>query len=405
MSPRLVADLHLHSRFSVGTSRYLDVVALAEAARAKGIDLLATGDFTHPEWLAELRASLADSGDGVYETAGVRFVLGTELSCVWRQAKRSRRMHALVLAPDFDAAARIARALSPYGRLTSNGRPVLKLSARDLVTLTSDAAPSAVVIPAHVWTPWYGAYGSKSGFDSLEECFGDVASEIRAIETGLSSDPAMNWRVSELEGRAILSFSDAHSAANLGRELTVFEAEPTYPALRAAIESGDVLETLEFHPEHGKYHYDGHRKCGVRFSPGETPQTGGTCPRCGRPLTLGVLHRVEELADRDVTVRRDRNGLVRGPANRPPFRLLLPLRDVLSQALTVGRASKRVARAYQALVSELGGEYRVLADATRAEIEAVAGEAVAAAVTAARAGRLEIEPGYDGAWGTVRIEA
>jgi len=215
----------------------------------------------------------------------------------------------------------------------------------------------------------------------------------------------MNWRISELKGRAILSFSDAHSAANLGRELTVFEAEPTYPALRAAIESADVLETVEFHPEHGKYHHDGHRKCGARFTPDETRQAGGKCPRCGRPLTLGVLHRVEELADRDVTVRRDRTGLVRGPVGRPPFRLLLPLREVLSQALGVGKATKRVARAYQALVSELGGEYRTLVDATRADIEAVADGRVAAAVLAAREGRLEIEPGYDGAWGTVRIEA
>jgi len=245
MSPRLVADLHLHSRFSMATSRYLGVLALAGAARVKGIDLLATGDFTHPDWLAELRASLVDSGDGVYETGGVRFVLGTELSCVWTQAGRSRRVHVLVLAPGFDAAARIARALSPYGRLTSNGRPVLKLSARDLVTRTRDAAPSAVIVPAHVWTPWYGAYGSKSGFDSLDECFGDAASEIRAVETGLSSDPAMNWRISELKGRAILSFSDAHSAANLGRELTVFEAEPTYPSLRAAIEQGDDEQLLQ----------------------------------------------------------------------------------------------------------------------------------------------------------------
>ena len=314
-------------------------------------------------------------------------------------------MHLLVLAPGFDAVSRINRRLRAFGRMDGDGRPTLRLPAHDLAVLARDADPACVVIPAHVWTPWYGAYGSKSGFDSLDKCFGDVASEIRAIETGLSSDPAMNWRVSELEGRAILSFSDAHSAANLGRELTVFEAEPTYPALRAAIESADVLETVEFHPEHGKYHYDGHRKCGARFAPDETRQTGGKCPRCGRPLTLGVLHRVEELADRDVAVRRDRDGLVRGPAHRPPFRLLLPLREVLSQALSVGKASRRVERAYEALVAELGGEYRVLVDARLADIEAVAGKVVAAAVTTARAGRLKIEPGYDGAWGTVRIEA
>ena len=402
---QLLADLHVHSRFSIGTSRSLTPRVLAAASRAKGIDLLATGDFTHPEWLDELRAELVEAGDGVYETGGVRFVLGTEVSCVWRQAGRGRRMHVLVLAPGFDAVSRINRRLSAHGRLDSDGRPTLKLSAHDLAALAWDADPACVVIPAHVWTPWYGAYGSKSGFDSLEECFGDAAAGIRAVETGLSSDPAMNWRVPDLDGRTIVSFSDAHSAPNLGRELTVFDAAPTYPALRAAIEHGDVLETVEFHPEHGKYHYDGHRKCGVRFSPGEARQAGGMCPRCGRPLTLGVLHRVEDLAARDVAVRREKNGLMRGPADRPPFRALLPLREVLSQALGVGRGSKRVARVYEALASGLGGEYRVLVDAPLTEIQALAGEAVAAAVGAAREGRLEIEPGYDGVYGTVRIKA
>jgi len=400
-----VADLHVHSRFSIGTSRYLDLAAMATAARAKGIGLLSTGDFTHPEWLAELGAELVEAGEGVYETGGVRFVLGTEVSCIWRQAGRGRRVHVLVLAPGFDAVSRINGRLSRHGRLDSDGRPLLKLPAQDLAALVWDADPACVIIPAHVWTPWYGAYGSNSGFDSLEECFGDAASGIRAVETGLSSDPAMNWRVPELDGRTIVSFSDAHSAPNLGRELTVLAAEPTYPAIRAAIENGDVLETVEFHPEHGKYHYDGHRKCGVRLSPVETRRAGGTCPRCGRPLTLGVLHRVDDLAARDIAVCRDGNGLMTGPADRPPFRTLLPLREVLSQALRVGKASKRVARTYEALVSELGGEYRVLVDAPRAGVEAVAGEAVAAAVSAAREGRLEIEPGYDGAWGTVRIKA
>ena len=376
---------------------------LAAAAREKGIDLLSTGDFTHPEWLAELQAELVEAGEGVYETGGVRFVLGTEVSCIWRQGGRGRRVHILVLAPGFEAVSRINLGLSRHGRLGSDGRPLLKLPARDLAALVWDADPACIVIPAHVWTPWYGAYGSKSGFDSLEECFGDAMSGIHAVETGLSSDPAMNWRVPELDGRTIVSFSDAHSAANLGRELTMFGAAPTFPALRAAIERGDVLETVEFHPEHGKYHYDGHRACGVRSSPGETRQAGGMCPRCGRPLTLGVLHRVEDLSGRDVAFHRDRNGLVRGPVDRPPFRTLLPLRDVLSQALGVGKGSKRVARVYEALVSNLGGEYRVLTEAPRAEVEQVAGEAVAAAVEAARGRRLEIEPGYDGIYGTVRI--
>ncbi|MBM3957843.1 MAG: hypothetical protein FJ313_07315, partial [Gemmatimonadetes bacterium] len=400
----LVADLHLHSRFSSRASRHATLQALAGAARAKGIDLLATGDFTHPDWLAELRSGLSEAGEGVYAHGGVRFVLGTEVSCIWEQAARGRRVHLLVLAQGFRTASAIRHRLCPHGDLRVNGRPHLKISAERLASLVWDADPLCVVIPAHVWTPWYGAFGSKSGFDSLDECFGEAASGIRAVETGLSSDPAMNWRIRQLDGRAIVSFSDAHSPAKLGRELTVFDAEPTFPALRGAIERGAIVETVEFHPEHGKYHYDGHRSCRARLHPRESREAGGTCPRCGRPLTLGVLHRVEDLAAREVTLRREAGGLLRGPAGRPPFRTLLPLRELLSQALGAGTGSKRVTRLYEALASELGGEYRVLAAAPRADLEAIAGPAVAAAVCAVREGHLTIEPGYDGAWGKVSIQ-
>ena len=406
--PRTVADLHLHSRFSMSTSRGLSLATLASAAREKGIDLLATGDFTHPAWFEELSASLVEAGEGVYETGGVRFVLGTEVSCIWPQAGRGRRVHLLVFAPGFDAAAGVSRALAQHARLESDGRPMLKLPARDLAALVWDVDAACMVIPAHIWTPWYGAYGSKSGFDSLEECFGDMAAGIHAIETGLSSDPAMNWLVPDLDERSILSFSDAHSAANLGRELTLFAAEATYPALRAAMEhpgpQASVLETVEFHPEHGKYHYDGHRKCGVSCTPAESRDTRRRCPQCGRPLTLGVLHRAENLGGREIPACRDSDGLVRGPADRPPFRHLVPLRDILSQALGVGRGTKRIARAYTDLVSDLGGEYRVLTEAPEADIEAAADGLVASTILAARAGRVEINPGYDGVYGTVTIK-
>lgn len=401
--PRLVTDLHLHSRFSIGTSHSLDLTALTDAAKAKGIDVLATGDFTHGEWLHELSRNLSQVAEGLFEFQGARFVLGTELACIWRQDGRGRRVHILALAPGFAQVEGIRKALRPFGNLDTNARPMLKIPVRDLVDAILSVDETCILIPAHVWTPWYGVYGSRSGFDSLTECFGGTIKYIHAIETGLSSDPAMNWRVEELDPMTIVSFSDAHSAHSLGRELTVLSAHSSYPAIRSAIINGDVMETVEFHPEHGKYHYDGHRKCGVRFSPRESMETDGVCPRCGRALTLGVLHRVEELASREVSPKQKRDGLVYGPESRPPYRPLLPLCDVLAQVLNVGRGSKRVASTYERLTANLGGEYRVLAHVPCTDIEAVAGEQVASALTAIREGRVNTDPGYDGEWGNVSI--
>ncbi|MCH8103460.1 MAG: DNA helicase UvrD [Chloroflexi bacterium] len=399
---QLRVDLHTHSRFAMSTSPLLDIDTLAAGARRKGLDLLTTGDFTHPVWLDELKSELTETSDGVFEShTGGKFILGTEISCVWKQDGRGRRVHLLVLAPGFDAVDAICEELARLQRLESDGRPILKISARDLAEIVWTASDRCVVIPAHVWTPWYGLYGSKSGFDSLEECFGDLSGRIRAIETGLSSDPAMNWRVPDLDSRSIVSFSDAHSPASLGREFTVIQSDLDYDAVTDAIQiCGGIVETVEFFPENGKYHLNGHRKCGIRLEPHETPEDG-RCPACSRPLTLGVLQRLEELSDRPALATMTSGGLISGPAGRPPFRRLVQLADLVSDALGVGPKSRTVARACDALVDEFGNELTALLHAPIADITYTASPPIASAIDAVRRGRVDIQPGYDGVYGTV----
>ena len=389
----------------MATSRAMTAPGLATAAARKGIDVLASGDFTHPAWLSELQRDLKEVSEGVFRShAGAKFILGTELSCVWKQDGRGRRVHILVLAPGFEAVASINARLAAIANLESDGRPVLRLSGRELAALVWEADERCVVIPAHVWTPWYGVYGSKSGFDSLAECFGDLASRVRAVETGLSSDPSMNWRVPDVDGRTIMSFSDAHSPATLGRELSILDAEPTYDGITGAISGGRVVETIEFYPENGKYHLNGHRKCGVRLEPSETP-ADGKCPNCSRPLTLGVLHRIEELAGRPEQVPMGEGGLIEGPPGRPPFRRLSPLRDLVAQALGFGPATKSVSRACNSAIDEFGSELAVLLEATADDLARASGGDIAHAVIAARRGEVEIDPGYDGVYGTVRVRS
>ena len=398
-----VADLHIHSRYAIGTSRHLTLEALAGWARLKGIDLLATGDFTHPRWLQEIRTRLAERGDGLLELDGVKFVLGTEVNCVAPQGGRSRRVHVLVLAPDLQAVERITVALAASGNLEGDGRPTLRLSPRDLLSVLLEIDSRCLMIPAHLWTPWFGLYGSKSGFDSLEECFGDLAGHVYAVETGLSSDPAMNWRVKSLDHVSIVSFSDAHSPANLGRELTVFEGRPSYAGLADSLMEQRIAYTVEFFPEEGKYHHSGHRKCGVRLTPAETEANGARCPKCGRPMTLGVMQRVEELSGREVNICVDSDGIVRGDNGRPPFRRLVGLRQIISEALGVGPKTKKVDRAYFDLVSELGGELNVLTHASASEIGRTSGNRIAEGVRRVRAGKVSIEPGFDGQYGSVSV--
>jgi uncharacterized protein (TIGR00375 family) len=321
-----LADLHLHSHYAGATSKDLTLENLAHWAKLKGIDLLASGDFTHPAWFAEIRAKLHEAGDGVYEYESARFILGTEVNCVGQQGGRDRRVHLLLFAPSLEVAARLNQALAPFGALASDGRLTLSMLPRDLVLLMHGLDPRCFMVPAHLWTPWFGLYGSKSGFDSLEECFGDAAGLIFAIETGLSSDPAMCWRVPSLDRVAIVSFSDAHSLPKMGRELTAIEGDLSYTGLVESLKKQRIAYTIEFFPEEGQYHFSGHRKCGVSLSPEEVRRRGTRCPKCRRPMTLGVAQRVDDLAGRDVKTRRDAQGFIRGGADRPPFKTLVGLR-------------------------------------------------------------------------------
>ena len=398
-----VADLHVHSPFARGTSRRLTFDGLAHWAKVKGIDLLATGDFTHPVWIEETRTRLADAGNGLFTLGGVHFVLGTELSCVASQGGRSRRVHMLALAPELETVDRINSALAAHGNLAGDGRPVLRLTPRDLLETLLEIDDRCLAIPAHLWTPWYGLYGSKSGFDSLEESFGDLADLVPAVETGLSSDPAMNWRVPSLDDVSLVSFSDAHSPAKLGRELTVFDGDPSYDGLAHALRTGGVRYTVEFFPEEGKYHHSGHRKCGVRYTPEQVAAEGARCPACGRPLTIGVLQRVEELSRRVVEARRGEDGLVRSNNGRPPFRSLVALADVVAEALGCRPQAKKAVEAYGKLVSRFGNELTVLVDAPIDDIAAAAGDRTAEGVRRVRSGDILIEPGYDGEYGAVKI--
>ena len=396
-----VADLHIHSPYARSTSKALTFDNLARWARIKGIDLLASADFTHPVWFRETRRKLRDAGDGLYEYGGVRFVLGTEVSCSSPLGGKNRRVHLLVFAPTFDAVERINTAMAARGKLESDGRPALHLSPRDLVWTLMDIDERCLVVPAHAWTPWFGVFGSRSGFDSLEECFGDAAGHIYAVETGLSSDPAMNWRVPELDGRSIVSFSDAHSLPRLGRELTVFNGEPSYDGLVRSLKTQGIDCTVEFFPEEGKYHYSGHRRCGVSYSPGQIREQGTRCLACGRGLTLGVMQRVEELAAREVETRVDGRGFTVADNGRPPFKTLVALEPIIAESMGVG--TKRVRSEYMRLVGRFGSELSVLMDAPVADIESESSERMAEGVAKVRAGDIAIEPGYDGLYGKVSV--
>ncbi len=397
------ADLHTHSPYAHGTSRRLTFENLAKWARIKGIDLLASGDFTQPVWAAETRAKLRDTGDGLFERSGVRFILGAEVNCSAVHNGRRRRVHMLMFAPTIGAVERVTAALSSKGKLEWDGRPTIRMTPRQLLETLLGVDERCFVIPAHLWTPHFGLYGSKSGYDSLEECFEDMTDRVHAVETGLSSEPAMNWRVPSLDHVAIVSFSDAHSPEKLGRELTVVSGQPSYDGLLSALKTQAIEYTVEFFPEEGKYHNSGHRKCGVSMSPQETAARGERCPACGRKLTLGVLHRVEELARRRVETRMDADGLTHGPNGRPSFRMLVSLSQIIAEARGVGLGAKTVRQAYLAMTDALGSELDILTAAPIADIARAAGEKVADGVSRVRRGEVAIEPGFDGQYGSARV--
>ena len=399
------ADLHLHSSFAHGTANDITVPAMTLWARRKGIHLLATADFTHPAWRAHLQETLQPTTGDLFTYEDAHFILGTELSCVFKHAGKGRRLHLLVYLPSFAAVEKLCRFLERCGaKLTGDGRPMLSLHARELTAAILEIDPRGIIIPAHAWTPWYALFGSKSGFDSLEECFGDLAPAIPALETGLSSDPAMNWRVPDADGRSIVSFSDAHSLRNLGREVTAFQGPLTFDGLASALREERIAYTVEYYPEEGKYHATGHRACNVRYLPADTQAHGTTCPVCNRTLTVGVLERVEALATRpEPSLSADDQGFLHGINGRPPFKRVVPLAQILAEALSAGERTKKVGKAYTDLTDAFGSEFTVLLEARLDDLADAAGERIADGIRRMRSGEIEVEPGYDGVYGAVRI--
>ncbi len=416
---KVIADLHLHSKYSRAVSQEMVLPQIGEWAKRKGIGLIGTGDWTHPLWLREIKANLEETAPGIYGLKGgdksVAFILSTEISSIYSQAGKLHRIHNVVLAPSVEVVDKLNKALMARGaNLMSDGRPVTGIPAGELVKLVLSVDENCLFIPAHVWTPWFSLYGSQSGFDSVDECFGEMAKYIYAVETGLSSDPAMNWRIAELDSRSIVSSSDAHSGPKLGREATVFELKDlSFSAVREALveKKGDnqIIQTLEFYPEEGKYHFTGHRDCKVRQSPEETAKMGETCPVCGKHLTIGVVHRVEKLATRTVKtqIETDKFG-VRWIKNadqttRPPYAMLVPLQEILAEALGGLPTSQNIKNEYQKLTGQLGGEFKILLEKSPEEIAKVSGPKVAEGIKKVRAGQIVVEPGYDGVFGVVKI--
>ena len=391
----VIADLHIHSRFSRACSTALSIETLEKWARVKGVGLLGTGDFTHPRWLSELKESLKEDDSGVLWTkTGFPFILQGEISLMYSQGGKGRKIHLILLAPSFKVVEKINQALIKIERLDYDGRPIFGMPAPELVSLLKSISDQIEIIPAHVWTPWFGLFGSKSGFDSVEECFGKQTKHIFALETGLSSDPAMNWRLSGLDRYQLISNSDSHSfwPWRLAREANVFEfQELTYANIITALRTGKGLKlTIEVDPSYGKYHFDGHRACGVRLSPQESAVTKGVCRVCRQPLTIGVLNRVEALADRKEGFR---------PTGAHPFISLLPLSEVISLALGASLNSKQTWAVYNQLIEGLNNEYNILLNASKPEIERFASPEVTIAILANREGQIKVEPGYDGVYG------
>ena len=389
----LFADLHLHSRFSRATSQDLTLENLERWARIKGLGLLGTGDFTHPQWFSELRQLEEENGILLSRT-GFPFLLTVEVSNVFQAGGKQRRIHSIILAPGLEVAERIREWLGKRGRLDYDGRPTFGFSCKELLEGLLEIDPWIELIPAHAWTPWYGIFGSKSGFDSLEECFGELSGHIHALETGLSSDPEMNWRLSALDRLSLVSFSDSHSywPWRLGRECTVFSCKPDYRAVVRAIRQKEILYTIEVDPAYGKYHWDGHRECGVWVKPETAEKLRGVCPVCKRPLTIGVLHRVSELADRPDGFR---------PDGAKPFYSLLPLSEILSRVLKSNVNSQTVWDMYNKLIQGFGNEFQVLLKAEEEEIEKIAGKEIAGLILANRERRIRIQPGFDGVYGKI----
>lgn len=406
---KMIADLHIHSRFSMATSKEGTPENLDFWARKKGISLIGTGDFTHPVWREELKERLVSEGNGLYRLRnayvkeesrkfpgeGTRFVVSGEISSIYKKNGKTRKVHNVILLPSLEAADAMAQRLEKIGNIHSDGRPILGLDSHDLLEMMLDVCPEGILIPAHIWTPHFSVLGAKSGFDSVEECFEELAPYIHALETGLSSDPAMNWRISKLDRYQLVSNSDAHSPSKLGREANLLDIDCSYEGLYRAIQTGEGLEgTVEFFPEEGKYHFDGHRKCGVSLSPVEAERLGGICPVCGKKLTMGVDHRVEQLADRA-------EGFVKKDGKK--YESLVPLPEVISACMGYSTASKKVQGCFEQMIQTLGTEFYILRNVPSEDIKSCAGERIAEGIENVRTGNVKRIPGYDGEYGKIEL--
>ena len=398
---KFIADLHLHSKYSRATSREMEVETLSLWAKRKGIKLLGTGDFTHPLYLLDLKSKLRPLGSGLFarpeDPDGTHFMLTAEVSNMFTQGGKGRRVHTLIFAPSFEVVERINAQLGKLGKISSDGRPIFGFSAKDLVKMVLDISPDCLLIPAHAWTPWFSIFGANSGFDSMEECFEEETKHIRAIETGLSSDPEMNWRLSALDEITLISNSDAHSPSKIGREANIFNCDLSYAAIAEAIRTKDprkILFTIEFFPEEGKYHFDGHRNCKILFAPQETRKNKGLCPVCGKRLTVGVMNRVEELADRP-------EGVI-SPKAIPTLHMV-PLNEIIADALGVGTNASSVEKEYLRLIEKGGSEFDILLELAPEDLTSFTPPLILEGILRVRQGRLKITPGYDGVFGKIQI--
>ena len=430
---KIIADFHIHSKYSRAVSRDMTLEILDVWAKKKGINVMGTGDFTHPQWFNEIKTKLEPAEPGLYRLKSeirnpsfdsrsgrpelveraksetnskfeiqnskfeTRFILTVEISSIYSKGGKVRRIHNLIFCPSIQTAEKINTTLSLIGNLKSDGRPILGLDSKKLLQIILGIDSRCVLIPAHAWTPWFSIFGSMSGFDSIEECFEEMSSHIFAIETGISSDPAMNWRFSKLDKIALISNSDSHSPQKIGREANVFDCELSYDGLIDAIKSRDpkkFLFTIEFFPEEGRYHYDGHRLCGVSLAPEETKKYSGICPKCKKPMTIGVMNRVDKLADRKVG---------EGGERKIPFHNSIPLNEIIADVFGVGVSSKAVQKEYEKLIQIIGNEFKVLMEADYETLSRVSSPSIADGVIAAREGRVELIPGYDGEYGKIKI--
>ena len=402
---KFAADFHIHSKYSRAVSPLMNLKNLDQWAKTKGLKVLGTGDFTHPKWLGEIKDELSPAERGLFKLkgsdSGTRFILSSEISCIYSKGGKVRKVHIIVLAPSINSVEKINNKLRKIGNLHSDGRPILGVDAKELAKIILEIDKDCLIIPAHVWTPWFSIFGSKSGFDSLEECFEEYSKYIYAVETGLCSDPAMNWRLSKLDKINLVSNSDAHSLSKIGREANIFNAELSYRGILNALKvkpaeghSKKFLYTIEFFPEEGKYYYDGHKKCGLSFKPAQSKKYGNICPKCKKPLVIGVLNRVEELADRP-------EGFV--PKNAVPFKSLIPLEEIIAEALGVSALSKNVVKYYNNLINNLGSELEILLEVTVKEIKENSSPKIAEGVAKMRKGKVSIKPGHDGVYGKVKL--